>query len=61
MNAVQAREKAILTLKTPRPKTQLIRILRLSGICVFGMMRNGTMRSAMSAEMFQAVAKIMWL
>jgi hypothetical protein len=48
----------VLTLKTPRPRTQLIRILRLRGSCVFGMMRNGMTSSAMSAEMFQDVANI---
>jgi hypothetical protein len=53
-------ENALLTLKTPRPRTQLIRILRFSGSCVCGMMRNGMMSSAISAEIFQAVAKIMW-
>jgi hypothetical protein len=58
--AFEASENAMLTLKTPRPRTQLIRILRLSGSCVFGMIRNGMVSSAMSAEMFQAVAKIMW-
>jgi hypothetical protein len=56
----EALENAILTLKTPRPRTQLIKILRFSGSCVCGMMRNGMTSSVMSAEMFQAVAKIMW-
>jgi hypothetical protein len=53
-------QTVVLTLKTPRPRTQLIRILRLRGSCDFGMMRNGIISSIMSAEMFQAVAKIRW-
>ena len=55
-----ATESGLLTLKTPRPRMQLIKILRLSDICVFGMMRNGIMSRAMSAEMFQAVANVRW-
>lgn len=56
----EALDDAILTLKTPRPRTQLIKILRFSGSCVFRMMRNGMTSSAISAEIFHAVAKIRW-